>query len=115
VTAKKPLKKEAKKSTSKRGAVETSGFVQIQRPINLHLNLNLRCARDVRSSLERALAGLARDGEPLIATPAPGHSGAMQLRLDACDLNDSIYLYLSRTQAKRLVARLTALELSVSR
>ena len=50
-----------------------------------------------------------------IATPAPGRSGAMQLRLDACNLNDSIYLYLSRTQAKRLVARLAALELSVSR
>ena len=76
VTAKKPLKKEAKKSASKRGAVETSGFVQIQRPINLHLNLNLRCARDVRSSLERALAGLSRDGEPLIASAVPSNPAA---------------------------------------
>jgi len=108
-----PAKKAPKKAARKRGSVETSGFVQIQRPISLHLNL--RCTRDLRSSLERALAGLSRDGEPLIATPAPGRSGAMQLRLDACDLNDSIYLYLSRTQAKRLVARLAVLELSVPR
>ena len=94
--ARNPMKKPARKPTRKRRAAETSGgLVQIRRPIDLRLKFSPSGARAARRLLEAATTD---------------RFSSTQLRLDARDLN-SIYIYLGPTQAKRLAARLAALEL----
>lgn len=99
---KKPVKKTGrkttKKPTKKRRFVETSGIVQIRRPLEIRLKLSPSGARSLRTTLGNALA-------------AGSHFSSAQIQLDAADLN-SIYLYLGAAQTKNFAARLAALELS---
>jgi hypothetical protein len=79
-----------------RKTVVASRLVKLDR-IKLTLDLSLSGLLEARASLKGALE--TSDG-----------SGLAQLWLDARDLN-AIYIYLSEGQMKKLVARLTALEL----
>ncbi len=90
-------KKSVRSSARKPRSVETFGLLQIRSPINLHLKLSPSGVRGARASLESARG-------------SGFHSGTAQLRLDVRDLK-SICLCLGPAQAKKLVARLKALEL----